>query len=170
MPADAMYYPQQSPGIGHKLANHHDQSSWPRSHHPVLGPPGSQPNVGPPPQSPGYAIYTNGNVNPMQHHPHHAHPLPPMQHHHHQNSLTHYPSPPNGHSMQQHAITQGSPASVGSQIIPPHWQQQLLKCEVRHAHAYSDGTALTACITDDSLVTVTAPPSTSECNGLTDCH
>lgn len=126
----AMYYPQQSPGIAHKLASHHDQSSWPRPHHPVLGPPGSQPSAGPPPPSPGYAIYTNGNVNPMQHHPHHPHPLP-MQHHHHQNSLSHYPSPPNGHSHQQHVLSQGSPASAGGQIISPHWQQQLLKCEVR---------------------------------------
>jgi hypothetical protein len=128
--ADAMYYPQQSPGISHKLANHHDQNSWPRPHHSVLGPPGQQPNVGPPPPSPGYAIYTNGNVNPMQHHPHHPHPLPPMQHHHHQNSLSHYPSPPNGHTMQQHVLSQSSPASSATQVISPHWQQQLLKCEV----------------------------------------
>jgi CCR4-NOT transcription complex subunit 6 len=131
-------YPQQSPGIAHKLPNHHDQSPWTRSHHPVLGPPGSQPpNVGPPPPSPGYAIYTNGNVNPMQHHPaHHPHPLtahPPMQHHHHhQNSLTRYPTPPNGHSLQQHVLTSGSPANGAGQIITPHWQQQLLKCEVCH--------------------------------------
>ncbi|KAG6919371.1 hypothetical protein DXG01_006920 [Tephrocybe rancida] len=124
-----MYYPQQSPGIAHKLANHHDQSSWPRPHHQVLGPPGSQPNVGPPPPSPGYAIYTNGNVNPMQHHPHHPHPLP-MQHHHHQNSLSHYPSPPNGHSLQQHVLSQGSPAAAAGQIMSAHWQQQLLKCEM----------------------------------------
>jgi CCR4-NOT transcription complex subunit 6 len=131
-----MYYPQQSPGISHKLPNHHDQNPWPRPHHPVLGPPGQQPNVGPPPPSPGYAIYTNGNVNPMQHLPHHPHPLPPMQHHHHQNSLSHYPSPPNGHTMQQHVLPQGSPASSAGQVISPHWQQQLLKCEVRSAYIH----------------------------------
>jgi CCR4-NOT transcription complex subunit 6 len=128
-----MYYPQQSPGMApHKLPNHHDQSPWSRQHHPVLGPPGSQP--GPPPASPGYAIYTNGSVNPMQHHPgHHPHPLtghPPMPHHHHHNSLTHYPSPPNGHSHQQHAVGQGSPGTAANQVITTHWQQQLLKCEV----------------------------------------
>ncbi|KAG6817489.1 hypothetical protein H0H87_008114 [Tephrocybe sp. NHM501043] len=120
-----MYYPQQSPAIAHKLANHHDQSSWPRPHHPVLGPPGSQPNVGPPPPSPGYALYTNGS---MQHHPHHPHPIP-MQHHHH-NSLTHYPSPTNGHTIQQHVLSQGSPATTTGQIMSAHWQQQLLKCEM----------------------------------------
>jgi len=130
---DEMYYPQQSPGIAHKLPNHHDQSPWGRSH-PVLGPPGPQPAVGPPPTSPGYAIYTNGNVNPLQHHPgHHPHPLtghPPLQHHQHQNSLSHYPDPPNGHTLP-HTIGQGSPiGSSSQQIISPHWQQQLLKCEV----------------------------------------
>ena len=131
-----MYYSQQSPGITHKLPSHHDQSPWNRTHHPVLGPPGAQPTVGPPPASPGYAIYTNGNVNTIQHHPgHHPHPLtthPSIPHHHHQNSLSHYPSPPNGHTLQQHAIGQGSPAGASNQqIITPHWQQQLLKCEVR---------------------------------------
>ncbi|KAG6865485.1 hypothetical protein C0991_002197 [Blastosporella zonata] len=121
-----MYYPQQSPAIAHKLASHHDQSSWPRPHHQVLGPPGSQPNVGPPPPSPGYALYTNGSI---QHHPHPHHPLP-MQHHHHQNSLSHYPSPTNGHSLQQHVLSQNSPATATGQIMSAHWQQQLLKCEM----------------------------------------
>lgn len=129
-----MYYPQsQSPAITHKLPNHHEQSPWSRPHPGVLGPPGSQ-NVGPPPTSPGYALYTNGS---MQHpHAHHPHALsghhPPMQHHQHQNSLSHYPSPPNGHSMHSQHIGQGSPGSAASQIITPQWQQQLLKCEVRH--------------------------------------
>ncbi|KAF5385920.1 hypothetical protein D9615_002602 [Tricholomella constricta] len=168
-----MYYPQQSPGIAHKLANHHDQSSWPRPHHPVLGPPGSQPNVGPPPPSPGYAIYTNGNVNPMQHHPHHPHPLP-MQHHHHQNSLSHYPSPPNGHSMQQHVLSQGSPASVGSQIISPHWQQQLLKCEMirssRSPHHRARASAMASRTVTKSAIPITNPnfvKPPAEINGST---
>lgn len=133
-----MYYPQsQSPAISHKLPNHHDQSPWNRGSHTVLGPPGSQ-NVGPPPASPGYAIYSNGS---MQHpHSHHPHALsghhPPMQsHHQHQNSLSHYPSPPNGHLHQQHG-GQSSPGSTASQIITPQWQQQLLKCEVRYIHVY----------------------------------
>lgn len=126
-----MYYPQQSPGINPKLANPHDQSPWTRPHHPILVAPGSQSSVGPPPPSPGYALYANGSVNPLQHHPGH-HPLshPPLQHHHH-NSLTHYPSPPNGTSHPQHPYAQGSPASVNGQIMSQHWQQQLLKCEVR---------------------------------------
>ncbi|KAH7889076.1 Endonuclease/exonuclease/phosphatase [Phlebopus sp. FC_14] len=131
-----MYYPQQSPAIAHKHPNHHDQSPWGRTHHPVLGPPGSQ-NIGPPPASPGYALYTNGSVNPMQHHPGHPHTLShqPMAHHQHQNSLSHYPSPPNGHIHQQH-LGQGSPGSAASQIITPHWQQQLLKYEmIRSSHS-----------------------------------
>ena len=116
-----MYYPQQSPGISHKLANHHDNSPW---RLPILvQQQGQQASVGPPPPSPGYALYTNG----LQHHPGH-HPLthPPIQHHH-QNSIPHYPSPPNPHAHQQHLISQGSPATP---VITPHWQQQLLKYEV----------------------------------------
>jgi CCR4-NOT transcription complex subunit 6 len=156
-----MYYPQQSPGgIAHKLPNHHDQSPWGRSH-PVLGPPGTQPSVGPPPTSPGYAIYTNGNVNAIQHHPgHHPHPLtghPTLQHHHHQNSLSHYPSPPNGHTIQPHAISQGSPVGSSSQIITPHWQQQLLKCEVRVSLSFITVRVLRS-FTDDSCISLTSPP------------
>jgi hypothetical protein len=54
--------------------------------------------------------------------------------HHHQNSLSHYPSPPNGHAHQQQQqqqaqlLAQGSPA--GTQYSP-HWHQQLMKYEVR---------------------------------------
>lgn len=134
-----MYYPQsQSPAITHKLPNHHDQSSWNRSH-PVLGPPGSQ-SVGPPPASPGYAIYTNGNMQ-HPHAQHHPHSIsghhPPMQHHH-QNSLGHYPStPPNSH-MHAQGLGNGSPGSAASQTISPQWQQQLLKCEVRQSFAPID--------------------------------
>lgn len=129
-----MYYPQQSPGITHKLASHHDQqSAWSRAaaasvNHSILVP-GSQ-SVGLPPlQSPGYPLYANGAL--PQHHPGHHHLThAPM---HHQSSLSHYPSPPNGHAHQQqqqqqsHMLAQGSPAA---QIISPHWQQQLLKCDV----------------------------------------
>jgi CCR4-NOT transcription complex subunit 6 len=32
--------------------------------------------------------------------------------------------------MQQHVLSQSSPASSATQVISPHWQQQLLKCEV----------------------------------------
>ncbi|KAG6874504.1 hypothetical protein C0995_010414 [Termitomyces sp. Mi166 len=167
-----MYYPQQSPGIAHKLANHHDQSSWPRPHHQVLGPPGPQPTVGPPPPSQGYAIYTNGNVNPMQHHPHHPHPAMPIQHHHHQNSLSHYPSPPNGHSLQQHVLSQGSPASVAGQIISPHWQQQLLKCEMsrssRSPFHRARASAIASRTVAKSAIPITNPnfvKPTSETNG-----
>lgn len=115
---NAMYYPQQSPGIAHKLPSHHDQSAWARPH-----------NFGPPPPSPGYPLYTNGNVPHMQHH------LPSLQHHH-QNSLTHYPSPPTNGNVNvnvhgQHVgMGQSPPGSTPNLLITPHWQQQLLKCEV----------------------------------------
>ncbi|KAF9446344.1 hypothetical protein P691DRAFT_804344 [Macrolepiota fuliginosa MF-IS2] len=156
-----MYYPQQSPGINHKLANHHDQSPWTRPHHPILVAPGSQSTVGPPPPSPGYALYPNGSVNPMQHHPGH-HPLshPPLQHHHH-NSLTHYPSPPNGTSHPQHPYAQGSPASVNGQIMSQHWQQQLLKCEMvrssRSPHHRARASAMAARSVAKSAITITNP-------------
>lgn len=124
-----MYYSQHSPGINPKLGNIHDQSPWTRSHHSILVP-GSQNPVGPPPLSPGYALYSNGSVNSLQHpQGHHPLALPSLQHHHH-NSLSHYPSPPNGTSHQQHPYTQASPAGVNGQIMSQHWQQQLLKCEV----------------------------------------
>ena len=117
-PANAMYYPQQSPGIAHKLSSTHpDPSPWARPTHPF----------GPPPPSPGYPLYTNGNI------PHHLQSI-----HHHQNSISHYPSPPSNGGVsvnvlgQTISVGQGSPGSASSQIITPHWQQQLLKCEVRH--------------------------------------
>lgn len=122
-----MFYPQQPTTVPHKHSGHHDQSPWSRTHHPVLGPPGSQ-TIGPPP-SPGYALYTNGSVNPMQHHPGHPHTLSHPTMHQHQNSLSHYPSPPNSHTLPQ--MTHSSPGSAPSQIITPQWQQQLLKCDVR---------------------------------------
>src|SRR6266702_908883 len=108
-PANAMYYPQQSPGIAHKLSSTHpDPSPWARPTHPF----------GPPPPSPGYPLYTNGNI------PHHMQSL-----HHHQNSISHYPSPPSNNGVavnvlgQPIGVGQGSPGSASSQIITPHWQQ-----------------------------------------------
>ncbi|KAF8634306.1 hypothetical protein AX17_004258 [Amanita inopinata Kibby_2008] len=161
-----MYYPQQSPGIVHKLPNHHEQNPWSRQHLSTgLVPPGSQSTVGPPPPSPGYALYTNGSVAALQHHPgHHPHPLTvhaPLQHHHHQNSLSHYPSPPNGHSHQQHHLTAGSPTSVSNPIISPHWQQQLLKCEMvrssRSPHHRARASAMASRVVTKSAIPITNP-------------
>jgi CCR4-NOT transcription complex subunit 6 len=166
--ANAMYYTQQSPGIAHKLAQHpaglHDPSPWSRTtHHPALGPPGHAQQ----PTSPGYPLFTHANgMNALQHHPH-AHIPGPMGHHHHQNSLSHshahYQSPPNGNGIPgAHAglVQNGSPANAVTQIMTPHWQNQLMKCEVCvgiiedscknspcHSHLYSD----------DSRVKVSAP-------------
>ena len=70
----------------------------------------------------------------LQHHPN----MPgPMVHHHHQNSLSHYQSPPNGNGVpgvHNGIVPNGSP--VNAAIVPimtPHWQNQLMKCEVRGA-------------------------------------
>lgn len=60
-----------------------------------------------------------------------------MGHHHHQNSLSHahYQSPPSGNGIPgAHAglVPNGSPANgTITQIMTPHWQNQLMKCEVR---------------------------------------
>ncbi|KAF8070084.1 glucose-repressible alcohol dehydrogenase transcriptional effector [Lyophyllum atratum] len=96
-----------------------------------------------------------------------------MQHHHHQNSLSHYPSPPNGHSLQQHVLSQGSPASVGSQIISPHWQQQLLKCEMirssRSPHHRARASAMASRTVTKSAIPITNPNFVKpppEINGL----
>ncbi|KAI0666026.1 hypothetical protein C8Q78DRAFT_1062658 [Trametes maxima] len=138
-----MYYPQQSPGIAHKLPTHqhpgqvHDQSPWGR--HPGYGPA----NGAQPPTSPAYPLFAhaNGTMTAMQHHPHQ-----PMHgaltHHHHHNSLTHpqFSSPPNGNGLQgpHGALGQaGSPGPISTQMMTAHWQQQLLKCEVRHDMSYS---------------------------------
>lgn len=156
-----MYYnpPPQSPGLAHKLPAHHEQNPWNRSHHSVLSASIAGPSAAPPPPSPGYAMYTNGNT--MQHHPH---PHPPQMHqHHHQNSLSHvpYPSPPNPHP---HALGQGSPTSTSSQIITPHWQQQLLKYDVSSCYTgfslYSTGSA------DKPCFSFAPSPCTRECHGL----
>lgn len=124
---DAMYYPSQSPGVGHKLQSHHEQNPWARSHY---GPPTGQPSVGPPPTSPGYALYTNPAVPHMQHHPGtHPHALSHTTMHHQQNSLSHYSSPQNGHTLAAHMNT-ASPGAQQAEMMTTHWQQQLLKCEV----------------------------------------
>lgn len=143
-----MYYAQQSPGIAHKLAQHpaaaglHDPSPWSRQHHPGLGPPHAQPT------SPGYPLFTHANgamgVSALQHHPHpHSHMQGPIGHHHHQNSLSHshshshavahYQSPPNGNGLVAGLVQNGSPVNPAAmgQVMTPHWQNQLMKCEVR---------------------------------------
>lgn len=164
-----MYYSQQSPGVAHKLP---DQSPWSRTHHPVLGPPGPNANIGMPPQSPGYPLFTNGNVNHIHNlpapHPH----IPIQAHHHHQNSLSHIPSPP--HQQNQHPMgpQNDSPGSItGAQpIMTQHWQNQLLKCEVRGRDCRNSCPILTDLFTlvDDSPI----PFSTSSCpckrHGFTD--
>jgi CCR4-NOT transcription complex subunit 6 len=153
-----MYYPQQSPGIAHKLPTHHDQSPWGRSH--VLGPPGAQ-GV-PPPPSPGYAMYTNGAHSSMQpisaHHPHQlaGHPPPLSHHHHHHNSITHYSSPPNGQPHQQHVVGQGSPGQANSQLMTPHWQQQLLKCDVRYPRIFLIPFDMFTFCEDDPFLTISS--------------
>jgi len=159
-----MYYPQQSPSISHKLANHHDSNPW---RLPILiQQPGQQSAVGPPPPSPGYPLYTNGA---LQHHPAH-HPLqhPPLQHHH-QNSLSHYPSPPNVHNHQQHLLAaQGSPAAPAA-VVSPHWQQQLLKCEVSFFHLYHlNGMPHRVLCLDGTSIALTAPSSSHQRDGLAD--
>ncbi|KAF8893561.1 Endonuclease/exonuclease/phosphatase [Infundibulicybe gibba] len=84
-----------------------------------------------------------------------------MQHHHHQNSLSHYPSPPNGHAHQQHVLTQGSPVSVASQVISSHWQQQLLKCEMsrssRSPHHRARTSAMASRTVTKSAIPITNP-------------
>nr|GAT58571.1 predicted protein [Mycena chlorophos] len=101
------------------------------------------PQAQPPPTSPGYTLYTNGAI--MQH-PHMA----PIQHHHHQNSLGHFPSPPN---MQQQ-----SPAA---QPITSHWSEQLMKYEgvrgARSPHHRARANAIAARGATKSAITITNP-------------
>ncbi|KAI0949077.1 hypothetical protein AcW1_008780 [Taiwanofungus camphoratus] len=161
-----MYYPQQSPGIAHKLPTHqhpqvHDQSPWSRgTHHPVLGPP----NHPQPPTSPAYPLFTNGALTAIQHHPHPHMPGPLTHHHHHQNSLshTHFPSPPNGNALQHGTLGQnGSPGSVSTQPMTTHWQQQLLKCEMirsaRSPHHRARASAMASRTVHKSAIPITNP-------------
>ncbi|KAI0049872.1 hypothetical protein FA95DRAFT_1488266 [Auriscalpium vulgare] len=83
--------------------------------------------------------------------------------HHHQNSLSHYPSPPpNGIVNGQHVgVGQGSPGSAASQIITPHWQQQLLKCEMirasRQPHHRARASAMASRTVAKSAIAITNP-------------
>ncbi|KAF7315764.1 hypothetical protein MIND_00092300 [Mycena indigotica] len=135
-----MYYPQ-SPGMSQKLPAHHDQNvnPWNRQHLGV----GVNPQAQAPPTSPGYTIYTNGGL--LQH-PHMA----PIPHHHHQNSLGHFPSPPN--------LQQQSPAA---QPITPHWSEQLMKYEsvrgTRSPHHRARASAIAARGVTKSAITITNP-------------
>ncbi|EFI28250.1 glucose-repressible alcohol dehydrogenase transcriptional effector [Coprinopsis cinerea okayama7 len=101
---------------------------------------------------------------------------------HHQNSLTHFSSPPNGHAHQQqqqqqqqsHLLAQGSPAG---QIISTHWQQQLLKCDMvrqsRSPHHRARANAMAARTVPKSAIPITNPnakatsstPSSDKTNG-----
>ncbi|KAF9474705.1 hypothetical protein BDN70DRAFT_815210 [Pholiota conissans] len=133
--------------------------------------PGQQTAVGPPPQSPGYALYTNGA---LHQHPGHHLQHPPLQHHH-QTSLSHYPSPPNQHThqQQQHILAaQGSPASA-TPVVSPQWQQQLMKCEVirasRSPHHRARQNAMASRTVTKSAIPITNPnlvkPPPTEANG-----
>ncbi|KAK7005817.1 Endonuclease/exonuclease/phosphatase [Favolaschia claudopus] len=130
-----MYYPQQSPGT-QKLPPHHDQNNPWNRHLGVGVNPQAQP-----PTSPGY-MYTNGAL--MG--PHH---MAPMQHHH-QNSLGHFPSPPN-HQQQ-------SPAA---QPMSREWQQQLMKYETmrtaRSPHHRARANAVAARGNVSKTITITNP-------------
>jgi hypothetical protein len=108
-----MYYPSQSPGL--KLA--HEHTPWPRPY----GAP--TPGNGPPPQSPGFALYAPGVH--LTHPGAHAFAGAPGLSH---AGLAHYTSPQNGHV--QHAA---SPGAGATEMPPPHWQSQLMKCDVRAA-------------------------------------
>lgn len=71
---------------------------------------------------------------------------------------------------------QGSPGSVGSQIITPHWQQQLLKCEMirssRSSHHRARASAMASRTVIKSAIPITNPnlvkPSTSTNTDITE--
>ncbi|KAJ7723516.1 hypothetical protein B0H16DRAFT_1737145, partial [Mycena metata] len=121
--------------MSQKLPAHHDQSNVnPWNRHLGVGV-GVNPQAQQPPTSPGYTMYTNGGI--MQH-PH----MPPMQHHHHQNSLGHYPSPPE---------PPAAPVPGGTTYKLP------LAAAVDQVRG------------DDSDVAITAPPCSRERNGVKGC-
>jgi hypothetical protein len=104
-----MYYPSQSPGL--KMQGQYDH--WPRGQGGAQG--------GLLPASPYGGMYAS----PAMHLHQGAHPLgthPGALAHHAQ----HYASPPPGHVPHQ-----PSPGTGPTETITPHWQQQLMKCEVR---------------------------------------
>ncbi|KAI9442257.1 glucose-repressible alcohol dehydrogenase transcriptional effector [Lactarius indigo] len=87
--------------------------------------------------------------------------------HHHQNSISHYPSPPSNNGVavnvlgQPIGVGQGSPGSASSQIITPHWQQQLLKCEMirasRSPHHRARASAMASRTVTKSAIPITNP-------------
>ncbi|KAH9961326.1 Endonuclease/exonuclease/phosphatase [Russula dissimulans] len=87
--------------------------------------------------------------------------------HHHQNSISHYPSPPSNGGVavnvlgQTLGVGQGSPGSTSSQIITPHWQQQLLKCEMirasRSPHHRARASAMASRTVTKSAIPITNP-------------
>ncbi|KAI0268726.1 Endonuclease/exonuclease/phosphatase [Gloeopeniophorella convolvens] len=87
--------------------------------------------------------------------------------HHHQNSISHYPSPPTNGGVavnvlgQPIGVGQGSPGSASSQIITPHWQQQLLKCEMirasRSPHHRARASAMASRTVTKSAIPITNP-------------
>ncbi|KAE9403927.1 hypothetical protein BT96DRAFT_989906 [Gymnopus androsaceus JB14] len=123
--------------------------SWPgRSHLQVLSPGAQQQQVGPPPTSPGYGIYSQ-----PQHHHHigQLHHIQSQQQQPQNNHNPHYPSPP----IQHHV---GSPASVP---LAQHWQQQLLKCEIvrqsRSPHHRARASAMASRTVAKSAIPITNP-------------
>lgn len=116
-------YPGQSvgwPPRAHHHPHHHHQpnpslSSLPGS---ITHSSAASASAGPP-SSPGYGSLSNG---PSNHAPHHHH-----HHAHGPHALSHMASPAALHSTQNHM----SAASSSTANTSPHWQQQLLKAEVR---------------------------------------
>ncbi|KAI0786633.1 Endonuclease/exonuclease/phosphatase [Abortiporus biennis] len=90
-----------------------------------------------------------------------------MTHHHHQNSLSHphYQSPPNGNGLQgavSALVQNGSPGNgVVAQAITPHWQNQLLKCEMirasRSPHHRARASAMAARTVQKSAIPIQNP-------------
>ncbi|EIN12059.1 glucose-repressible alcohol dehydrogenase transcriptional effector [Punctularia strigosozonata HHB-11173 SS5] len=82
-----------------------------------------------------------------------------MQHHH-QNSLTSYTSPPNGHTQSIHALAPPTPGSAG-QVVTPHWQQQLIKYETirasRSPHHRARASAMASRTVAKSAIPITNP-------------
>jgi CCR4-NOT transcription complex subunit 6 len=108
----AMYYNTPAPTIPVKLGQH---DPWQRQLN------------GPQPPSPAYPVYTNGIHN-------HHHPQPPQQHGH-QHSLS---IPTTFASQQDNLVlrpaTPGAAAAAAAAqqaLGSPHWQQQMMKAEVR---------------------------------------
>jgi hypothetical protein len=131
-----MYYNQPTAAIPIKLSHDpwsvnnpanirpiHNHSGHQHQHHQphaaLNGAGGSQPSLNQP-GSPGYAVYTNGIHHPPQH-PTHQHSL----------SIPSSYGQPEPHQYR----TQTPNGTPNSQVIgSPHWQQQIMKAEVRAIH------------------------------------